>query len=100
MVDDDAGFRIERDTMGEVRVPAAALWRAQTQRAIENFPLSGPRLAPRHIPALAAGTAAAATVTAECGVISDEQASAIRDAAAGVMSGDRDDQFPLDVFQT
>jgi fumarate hydratase class II len=99
-MDADAQYRIEHDSMGEVRVPAEALWRAQTQRAIENFPISGTRLEPRHIHALAAVKAAAATINAELGVISDEQANAIRDAAAVVMSGDRDDQFPLDVFQT
>ncbi|HEX2896211.1 MAG TPA: class II fumarate hydratase [Marmoricola sp.] len=99
-MDGDSQYRIEHDSMGEVRVPAEALWRAQTQRAIENFPISGTRLEPRHIHALAAVKAAAATVNAELGVISAEQASAIKDAASVVMSGDRDDQFPLDVFQT
>ncbi|MBW8752481.1 MAG: class II fumarate hydratase, partial [Propionibacteriales bacterium] len=97
---DEEQFRIEHDSMGEVKVPADALWRAQTQRAVENFPISGTTLESRHIHALAAIKAAAATVNAELGVISDEQATAIRDAAAVVMSGDHDDQFPLDVFQT
>jgi fumarate hydratase class II len=50
---DESGYRIERDTMGEVRVPADALWRAQTQRAVENFPISGRGLEPSHIRALA-----------------------------------------------
>jgi fumarate hydratase, class II len=99
-MDAEAQFRIEHDSMGEVKVPADALWQAQTQRAIENFPISGTTLESRHIHALAAIKAAAATVNAELGVISDEQATAIRDAAAVVMSGDHDDQFPLDVFQT
>jgi fumarate hydratase class II len=99
-MDADAQFRIEHDSMGEVRVPADALWRAQTQRAIENFPISGTTLESRHIHALAAVKAAAALVNAELGVIAEEQATAIRDAAAVVMSGDHDDQFPLDVFQT
>jgi fumarate hydratase class II len=93
-------FRVEHDSMGEVRVPAEALWRAQTQRAIENFPISGTTLESRHLHALAAIKAAAATVNAELGVISGDQATAIKDAAAVVMSGDHDDQFPLDVFQT
>jgi fumarate hydratase, class II len=97
---DEEQYRIEHDSMGEVKVPADALWRAQTQRAVENFPISGTTLESRHIHALAAIKAAAATVNAELGVISDEQATAIRDAAAVVMSGDHDDQFPLDVFQT
>jgi fumarate hydratase class II len=99
-MDADEEFRIEHDSMGEVRVPADALWRAQTQRAVENFPISGSTLEARHISALAAIKAAAATVNAELGVITDEQATAIRDAAVVVMSGDLDDQFPLDVFQT
>ena len=99
-MDADAEYRIEHDSMGEVRVPADALWRAQTQRAVENFPISGTTLEPRHIKALAAIKSAAAAVNAELGVITQEQATAIRDAAAVVMSGDHDDQFPLDVFQT
>jgi fumarate hydratase class II len=99
-MDAEQQFRTERDSMGEVKVPAEALWRAQTQRAIENFPISGTTLESRHIHALAAVKAAAAQVNAELGVITDEQATAIRDAAAVVMSGDQDDQFPLDVFQT
>jgi fumarate hydratase class II len=99
-MDADEEFRTEHDSMGEVKVPADALWQAQTQRAIENFPISGTTLESRHIHALAAIKAAAATVNAELEVITDEQATAIRDAAAVVMSGDHDDQFPLDVFQT
>ncbi|RNM13028.1 class II fumarate hydratase [Nocardioides pocheonensis] len=99
-MDADVQFRIEHDSMGDVRVPAEALWRAQTQRAIENFPISGTTLESRHIHALAAVKAAAAGVNAELGVITTAQANAIRDAAAVVMSGDHDDQFPLDVFQT
>jgi fumarate hydratase class II len=99
-MDGDEQFRIEHDSMGEVRVPADALWRAQTQRAIDNFPISGSTLEGRHLHALAAIKAAAAAVNAELGVITAEQATAIRDAAAVVMSGDHDDQFPLDVFQT
>jgi fumarate hydratase class II len=93
-------YRIEHDSMGEVQVPVDALWRAQTQRAIENFPISGTTLESRHIHALAAIKSAAAKVNAELGVVQPEQAAAIRDAAAVVMSGDQDDQFPLDVFQT
>jgi fumarate hydratase class II len=96
----DKGDRVEHDSMGEVRVPADALWRAQTQRAIENFPISGSRLEPRHLHALAAIKAAAASVNARLGVIGEEQATAIRGAAEAVMSGEYDDHFPLDVFQT
>jgi fumarate hydratase, class II len=99
-MDGEQQFRIEHDSMGEVQVPADALWRAQTQRAVQNFPISGTTLEPRHIHALAAVKAAAAKVNAELGVIDDAQATAISDAAAVVMSGDHDDQFPLDVFQT
>ena len=86
--------------MGEIEVPADALWRAQTQRAIDNFPISGTTLERRHIQALGHVKAAAALVNAELGVITDEQAEAIREAAAGVVDGTHDDHFPLDVFQT
>ena len=86
--------------MGDVEVPAAALWRAQTQRAVENFPISGTTLEPRHIHALAAIKSAAAKVNAGLGVIDAEQAAAIQQAAAKVMSGRYDEHFPLDVFQT
>jgi fumarate hydratase class II len=93
-------FRIEHDTMGEVRVPAAALWRAQTQRAVENFPISGATLEPAHIRALALIKAAAAQVNAELGVLDQDLADAIASAARDVADGRHDDQFPIDVFQT
>jgi fumarate hydratase class II len=96
----DEGTRIEHDSMGEVRVPSSALWRAQTQRAIENFPISGTPLEPRLIRALGAIKAAAARVNGRLGVIEDDQAAAIRSAAEAVMAGSYDDQFPIDVFQT
>ncbi|WP_051778205.1 class II fumarate hydratase [Kitasatospora phosalacinea] len=86
--------------MGEVRVPAAAKWRAQTQRAVENFPVSGQRLERAHIAALARIKAAAAVVNAELGVLDGETAAAIRSAAEEVAEGRWDDQFPVDVFQT
>ena len=86
--------------MGEVRVPASAKWRAQTQRAVENFPISGAGLEPRHVQALAQIKAAAATVNAELGVVTAEQADAIHRAALEVADGRWDDQFPIDVFQT
>ncbi len=98
--DSDTGYRIERDTMGEVRVPAHALWRAQTQRAVENFPISGTRLEADHIHALALIKAAAARVNAELGVLGDDVAKAIEQAATEVAEGRHDDQFPIDVFQT
>jgi fumarate hydratase class II len=93
-------FRIEHDSMGEVRVPAAALWRAQTQRAVENFPLSGQPIDIALVRALASIKGAAAAVNGELGVLDGEVASAIHDAAAAVARGEHDDQFPIDVFQT
>jgi fumarate hydratase class II len=93
-------YRIERDTMGEVRVPADALYRAQTQRAVENFPISGARLERQHIRALAQIKAAAAEVNAELGVLDRKIADAIIAAATEVADGAHDDQFPVDVFQT
>jgi fumarate hydratase class II len=96
----EGDFRIEQDTMGEIRVPASALWRAQTQRAVENFPISGKQLEPAHIHALANIKAAAARVNAELGVVDDDVARAIETAAVDVADGRHDDQFPIDVFQT
>ena len=98
--DNAAEFRIEHDTMGEVRVPREALWRAQTQRAVENFPISGRPLDPALIHALAAIKASAAVVNADLGVVGKEQADAIVGAAEKIATGDHDDQFPIDVFQT
>jgi len=93
-------YRIERDTMGEVRVPAEALYRAQTQRAVENFPVSGRGLEPAHVAALAQIKAAAAHVNASLGVIPAGVAAAIEESAAEVAEGRHADQFPVDVFQT
>jgi fumarate hydratase class II len=93
-------FRIERDTMGEVRVPTSARWAAQTQRAVENFPISGVRLERSLIGALARIKGAAALANAELGVIEPDVADAIAAAAAEVATGDHDGHFPLDVFQT
>jgi fumarate hydratase class II len=86
--------------MGEVRVPADARWRAQTQRAVENFPVSGLRLGRPHIEALARIKAAAAAVNAEMGILPPELAEAIRQAADEVARGDWDEHFPIDIFQT
>lgn len=94
------GFRIEHDSMGDVRVPAHAKWRAQTQRAVENFPISGQRLERAHIEALARIKAAAATVNARLGVVDEDIAAAIVSAAAEVAEGRWDAHFPVDVFQT
>ncbi|MFE9854312.1 class II fumarate hydratase [Streptomyces sp. NPDC005780] len=93
-------YRIEHDSMGEVRVPADAKWRAQTQRAVENFPISGQRLERAHIAALARVKAAAAKVNAELKVLDPEIAEAIQEAAAEVAEGRWDAHFPVDVFQT
>lgn len=93
-------FRIEHDTMGEVRVPVDALYRAQTQRAVENFPISGITLTRRHIEALARVKKAAALANAELGVIDDAVAQAIVAAADDVAGGAHDVHFPVDVFQT
>ncbi|CAM5267218.1 fumarate hydratase class II [Streptomyces spiroverticillatus] len=94
------GYRIEHDSMGEVRVPADAKWRAQTQRAVENFPISGQHLERAHIEALARIKAAAAKVNAELGVLDKDIAAAITAAADEVADGDWDAHFPVDVFQT
>src|SRR5690348_3822776 len=93
-------YRVERDTMGEVRVPADALWRAQTQRAVQNFPISGTTLERSHIRALAQIKGAAAEVNAELGVVDPGVAKAIVEAAGEVAEGTHDAQFPVDVFQT
>ena len=93
-------YRIEHDTMGEVRVPVDALYGAQTQRAVENFPVSGLRLGRSLIWALGTVKAAAAATNAELGVLDGEVARAIEAAAAEVAGGEHDDQFPVDVFQT
>jgi len=97
MTDD---FRTEHDSMGEVRVPAEALWRAQTQRAVENFPISGTPLEPRLVRALALVKQAAARTNGRLGVVTPEQADAVEAAAASVADGQHLDHFPVDVFQT
>ncbi|MEU6378268.1 class II fumarate hydratase [Streptomyces sp. NPDC046909] len=93
-------YRIEHDSMGDVRVPAEAKWRAQTQRAVENFPISGQRIERAHIEALARIKGAAAKVNAELGVLDKDIAEAIQDAAQEVAEGRWDEEFPIDVFQT
>ena len=97
---DSQQWRIEHDTMGEVRVPVNALYRAQTQRAVENFPISGKTLERAHIEALARVKKAAAQANAELGVLDGELAQAIADAADEVATGKYDGDFPIDVFQT
>jgi len=95
-----SGFRIEHDSMGEVEVPKEAKWGAQTQRAVENFPISGQRLESAHIAALARIKAAAARVNAHLGVLDGPVAEAIAEAADEVATGRWDAEFPIDVFQT
>src|SRR5215203_1032703 len=97
---DGADFRIEHDSMGEVQVPAWAKWRAQTQRAVENFPISGTPIERELIGALAAIKGAAASVNADLGVLDAEVARAIGEAAGTVGRGDWNEHFPIDVFQT
>jgi fumarate hydratase class II len=96
-------FRTEHDSMGEVQVPAAALWGAQTQRAVDNFPISGRPIDRRLIRALALVKAEAAVVNAkrrDVPAVDDKLGDAIRKAAEIVATGAHDDQFPVDVFQT
>lgn len=93
-------YRIEHDTMGEVRVPKSALYAAQTQRAVENFPISGSPLETAQIHALAQIKKCAAIANAELGVLPKGIATAIAWAADEVIAGKYDDQFPIDVYQT
>ncbi|MBV9204527.1 MAG: class II fumarate hydratase [Actinobacteria bacterium] len=92
--------RVERDSMGEVEVPADALWGAQTQRAVDNFPISGEPIGRDMIWALGSIKGAAAKVNGEFARLDADMAGAIHEAAAAVAQGSHDDQFPLDVFQT
>jgi fumarate hydratase class II len=96
----DPGYRTERDSMGEVSVPIEAKWRAQTQRAVENFPISGTRLERSQIEALARIKGAVAAVKRADGLIDPDLADAISAAADAVAAGDHDGEFPIDVFQT
>ncbi|WP_311519128.1 class II fumarate hydratase [uncultured Actinomyces sp.] len=93
-------YRIEHDTMGEVRVPKNALYAAQTQRAVENFPISGRGLSDHHIAALGQVKRAAAIANLELGVIDQATSDAIREAAEEVIAGKHDGEFPIDIFQT
>ena len=95
-----AGFRMEHDSMGELKVPADALWGAQTQRAVDNFPVSGRPLPRGFIRALGLVKAAAAEVNAGLGLLPKTRAAAIRKAALEVAAGAHDAHFPIDIFQT
>ncbi|WP_063036464.1 class II fumarate hydratase [Nocardia pseudovaccinii] len=100
MTTEETQFRIEHDTMGEVRVPVDALWRAQTQRAVENFPISGRGLERAQIRALGLLKAACAKVNKDLGLLDPVKADAIIAAANEIAEGLHDEQFPIDVFQT
>jgi fumarate hydratase class II len=95
-----AATRTERDSMGEMQVPADALYGASTQRAVENFPISGQRMPTRFLRALALIKLGAAETNAELGLLDRDVAGAIASAAASVADGDHDDQFPIDIYQT
>src|SRR3954447_19881169 len=100
---DGTGWRIEHDSMGEVKVPAEARWGAQTQRAVDNFPISGRPIDRRLIRALALVKSEAALVNAgrkDVDAVDKRVGRAIHDAAESVAAGQHDDQFPVDVFQT
>jgi fumarate hydratase class II len=94
------GSRLERDSMGEMEVPADALYGASTQRAVLNFPISGQGLPGRFLRALALIKLAAAETNGALGLLEPDVAGAIAAAAASVADGDHDDQFPIDVYQT
>jgi fumarate hydratase class II len=92
--------RTESDSLGEIEVPADAYWGAQTQRAIENFPVSDDRFGRRFVRALGVVKKSAARANVDLGLLPEETADAIVNAAEEVIRGDHDDQFPVDVFQT
>ena len=96
----DKKYRIEHDSMGELKVPADALWGAQTQRAVNNFPISGLPMPRQFIASLGLVKWAAAGANAELGLIKSDLAVAIQNAALEVAAGDHDQHFPIDVFQT
>ncbi|MCH8867289.1 MAG: class II fumarate hydratase [Proteobacteria bacterium] len=96
----DGDFRTETDSMGELKVPKDALWGAQTQRAVENFPISGLTMPSQFIAALGHVKWAAAGANAELGLLKSDVAAAIQKAALAVSNGDHDAHFPIDVFQT
>ncbi len=97
MTKSDGGFRIEHDSMGDVQVPFSAKYAAQTQRAVDNFPISGLRLERRMIWALASIKQAAAAINERLGLLDPERSKAIQEAAGEVASGSLDEHFPVDV---
>lgn len=96
----DRGYRIEKDSMGELQVPEEALWGAQTQRAVDNFPISGLAMPRQFIAALGLVKWAAAGANSELGLLKSDIAAAIQQAALAVSEGEHDQHFPIDVFQT
>ncbi|MDZ7688557.1 MAG: class II fumarate hydratase [Halobacteriales archaeon] len=98
--DTDDEYRVEEDSMGEVRVPEDALYGAQTQRAVENFPVSDLRFGRRFIHAIGVVKLSAAKANNELGLLDDEKRKAIVKAAREVAEGEHDDEFPVDIFQT
>ena len=96
----DKAYRIEKDSMGELKVPEDALWGAQTQRAVQNFPISGLAMPRGFIAALGLVKWAAAGANAELGLLNSDMAIAIQKAALAVAAGGHDAHFPIDVFQT
>jgi len=97
---DEERYRTESDSLGEMQVPADAYWGAQTQRALENFPISGITFGRRFVRALGVVKKAAAQANRDLDQIPDDKAEAIVEAADEVIAGEHDDQFPVDVFQT
>jgi len=93
-------FRTERDSLGEMQVPADAYWGAQTQRAVENFPISDATFGRRFVRALGVVKKSAALANRDLGLVPEKKADAIVEAADEVIAGEHDDQFPVDVFQT
>ncbi|MGK7310949.1 MAG: class II fumarate hydratase [Candidatus Longimicrobiales bacterium M2_2A_002] len=93
-------YRTEKDSLGEMQVPADALYAAQTQRAVENFPISDLRFPRGFIAALGTVKREAARTNAELGLLDQDMAAAIVEAAQAVVEGEHDDQFPIDIFQT
>ena len=98
--DESEGYRTESDSLGEMQVPADAYWGAQTQRAVENFPISGVTFGRRFVRALGVVKRAAAQANRDLGHLDEDTAAAIVEAADEVIAGEHDDQFPVDVFQT
>ena len=96
----DKTFRIEKDSMGELEVPEDALWGAQTQRAVNNFPISGLPMPRQFVAALGLVKWAAAGANSELGLLKSDLAVVIQQASLSVAAGEHDEQFPIDVFQT